>query len=236
MRTENSCHHRFMYAWLVMLLLVAGCSSEKHELPKAHVWQCLVSLNDEYEDYATYSYVLVGRDENNQPSALRYHKLIDAITGSTARISDSKGILSRESYNIFLIPVITCDASNDVKPNYDVSLKLLASLSAASEYPFTNPGPYIITLYKPIGKGQLESRADVLFLDMSTVHPSAMPEFVKTYKNHLAKHEIDGIHSLQSLRLSLLNLALVAEESIGFAQIAYASLQESFTEKPAPKP
>jgi len=249
MKKPNKIRNRVMLAWLVMLLFAAGCSSNmeqkpllpgtdgKHVLPRAHVWQCIVSLDNEYGNYATYSYVLVGRNENSQASALRYRKLIDAITGSTIQASDStKAILQPEMCNIFIIPALRCDSLKNLQPNYNVSIQLLSSLSIAANKPFANTGPYIITLYKPIGKGIPENVADLLYLDLSTVHPSAIPEFVKTYKNHLTKSEIDGMESLRSLRLSVLNLGLIAEESIGFAQTAYASLQDAFTDKPAPKP
>jgi hypothetical protein len=247
MRRKNNAPNRIAIAWLAMLFFVAGCSSNmepkpllpdqtgEHLLPKAHVWQCIHSPENEYENYATYSYVLVGRNENNQSSALRYRKLIDAIIRSTDKAADTEALLPTEQCNIFIIPAVECDSTKTLQPKYDVSLRLLSAISFASGRQFGNPGPYIMTLYKPIGKGKPDAIADVLYLDMSTIHPSAMPEFVKTYKNHLTKQEIDGMQSLRSLRLTLLNLGLTAEESIGFAQTAYASLRDAFTEKPAPK-
>jgi hypothetical protein len=248
MKTEKKHEYRHYSSCLVVLLLfLVGCASKseypmegtvllRQEQPKAHLWQHLFSLQDEEAGYATYSYVLTGRDEKNRESSSLYLELIDAIKRSTPNAGALRNSLSRRSYNIFLIPVVKSDSTDSLTPDYERSKQFLATLSASSSQQFTRPGPYIITLCEPIGAGKREVVADVLYLDLTGVHPDALAEFVRTYKNHLTSEPVEGIERLKSLRLSLLNLALVTEESIGFAKTAYAALQDVFPKESPPEP
>jgi hypothetical protein len=224
---------------LVLLLNLLSCA-QKQEAPfpgeadvppippKAHVWQYLYELKGEDTGYATYSYVLLGRDENNREAAGRYTKLIEAITVSTSDARDIQDTLSRAWFNIFLIPAVKSDSIAGYKPDFRLSKKLLTALSSKTGPVFTRPGPYIITLYEPIGRGKPGETADILYVDLTGVHPETLPEFVRVYKNRVSAESIEGMEKLKSLRLSLLNLAFLTEESIGFARTAYAALQDSF--------
>jgi hypothetical protein len=62
------------------------------------------------------------------------------------------------------------------------------------------------------------------------VHPAAFPEVVRAYKSHVSSEQIHGIEKLASLRADLLNLMLITEECTGFAKVAYADLQSSFSQ------
>uniref|UniRef100_UPI004056EF39 hypothetical protein n=1 Tax=Candidatus Electronema sp. TaxID=2698783 RepID=UPI004056EF39 len=77
-------------------------------LPSAHVWKYLASFSDEPKNYATYSYVLTGRNGGD-----KYIELVNFIQGSTASaegMAESK-ILSPDELNIFLIPALNTDGS-----------------------------------------------------------------------------------------------------------------------------
>jgi hypothetical protein len=222
------------------IFLLFGCSATPYPItgqvpesvskiliPKAHVWQHLHAYGEEEAGYATYSYVLVGRDETNATSAALYQELVKAIKGSTPGAENTPEHVSTNNFNLFIIPV-TRDSGGDDGPNYEVSKLLLLAL--ATDYPgdFSRPGPYLITLYEPISFGLENETANILYVDLTTTHPLALPEVVRVYKERITDDYLDGLERLHSLRLALLNLALVAEENIGFAKTAYAELRGTF--------
>jgi len=224
----------------VAAAFLTGCGSEgrRHVLiraqprsvrPTAHVWQYLYRYGGEQSGYGTYSYVLVGRDENDETASSLYLELVKAIRGSTASAEDVAGHVPRAQLNVFLIPATGDREAESHEPDYELSKLLLASLSAASPLTFSRPGPYMITLYKPISFGQGDEVANILYFDFTNMPPAAIPEIVRTYKEHILDEDLDGIEKLRSLRLSLLKIALVAEDSIGFAQVAYAALRSAFS-------
>jgi peptidoglycan-associated lipoprotein len=200
-------------------------------MPPKHVfsWQDLCSLNGEKSGYATYSYVLTGRSATNSDASVRYLKLIDAVKGQSTPDSLISAKL-RSSYNLFLIPSKKDQNTANCKPDYEVSKQLLDAISIKLSKALLNQGPYIITLYKPVGEGNPDAIADLLYVDLTRVRPAAFPEFVRVYKNHVSREQIHGIEKLDSLRAELLNLMLITEECIGFAKVAYAELQRSFSQ------
>lgn len=198
--------------------------------PTGHVWQYLCSYGDEDYGYATYSYVLVGRDESNQDATSLYFELVKAIQGSTVEADRIPEDASTVHFNLFLIPATDIMSVASHKPNYELSKLLLSALSTSSPLKFSRPGPYIITLYQPISFGHQDNVADILYIDLTNMHPVAIPEVVRTYKNKILDENLSGIEKLRSLRLSILNIALITEDSIGFARAAYAELRSAFSE------
>lgn len=224
----------------VAIAFIASCASmfngSKASLPdesppSAHVWEYLFSYGSEGSGYATYSYVLVGRDENNQAATSLYFKLIKAILGSTVSADSLRAHVPNANLNLFLIPAIGNVSTESHEPNYELSKLLLLALSTVSPLKFSRPGPYIITLCKPISFEKYNEVADILYMDLTNIHPAAIPEIIRTYKSKILNEKLDGIERLKSLRISLLNLALIAEDSIGFARTAYAKLQRTFYDK-----
>ncbi len=221
----------------LVVVFVANCRAPEprsveppsaQEPPTAHVWQYMYTHDFEDIGYATYSYVLVGRDESNRVASSLYFELVKAIQGSTAKAESIPDNVSKAHFNLFLIPVV---GDKDVafhEPNYELSKLLLTLLSISSPIEFTNPGPYIITLSKPISMGERNEVADILYIDLTNMHQTAIPEVVRTYKNKIFEKKLNGIEKLQSLRISLLNAALITEDSIGFAKAAYAELRKCF--------
>ncbi|WP_342866455.1 hypothetical protein [Pseudoalteromonas fuliginea] len=218
--------------YFLITVVLASCSSTGSRypasidkgIPSSHVWQYLHFYGGEELGYATYSYVLVGRDHSNQKSTSLYYDLIKAIQASTVNAESLKDIVSMSSLNLFIIP-----KSGD-EPDYELSKSLLASLSTTSPLNFSRPGPYIITLYQPISIDNGDKIADILYIDLTDVHRKAIPEIVRTYREQVIDEELDGIEKLKSLRLSLLNIALHTEDSIGFAKSAYAGMRSAFSE------
>ena len=196
--------------------------------PRSHVWQYLYSLNDEPSGYATYSYVLAGRDERNRNASAIYLRLVEAIQSSTSSTSPGLGAAERHVSNLFLIPSRKVGTGGNDAPDYEMSKTLLSMLARKTSMRFTRPGPYIITLYRQISLGRPDELADILYVDMTDVRPGAVAEFVRTYKEQVSSGNIAGIQQLKSLRLAILNTAIVTEENIGFAKSAYAELQETF--------
>jgi len=188
----------------------------------------LYSYGDEDHGYATYSYVLVGRDEFNQDAISLYLKLISAIQGSTVEVLSLPNNVRAANFNLFLIPAIGKKGDVSPEPNYELSKLLLTALSASSPENFDSPGPYIITLYRPISFRKQDDLADILYIDLTNLHPTAIPEVVSTYKRKILEENISGIDKLRSIRLSILNTLLITEDSIGFARAAYAELRSAF--------
>ncbi len=204
---------------------------EKSMYPKrVFSWQNLYLLNDENYGYATYSYVLTGKSSVNQVEKTRYIKLIEAVKGQSSSDQLIKSS-QRGFYNLFLIPSVKKPNTAHSEPDYRLSKKLLDNISIkATKHLFNQSGPYIITLYKPVGEGNPETIADILYTDLTKVHPAAFPEFVRAYKSHISSEQIQGIERLKSFRANLLNLMLITEECTGFAKVAYAELQSSFSQ------
>jgi hypothetical protein len=192
-------------------------------------WQSLYLLNDEKYGYATYSYVLTGRSAINQDEKTRYLKLIDAVTGRSTPDKLIKSSL-RGYYNLFLIPSVKNPNTANDEPDYRLSKQLLDIISIKLSKAFLNQGPYIITLYKPVAEGNPDTIADILYADLTKVHPAAFPEVVRAYQSHVSSKQIHGIEKLKSFRLDILNLMLITEESIGFVKVAYADLQRYFSQ------
>ncbi len=204
---------------------------EKSMFPKrVFSWQYLYSLNDEKYGYATYSYVLTGRSAITQNEEMRYLKLLDAVKGQSTPDKLIKSSL-RGFYNLFLIPSVKKQTTANPEPDYGLSKQLLDNISIKlPKALFNQGGPYIITLYKPVGEGDPDVIANILYADLTKVHPAAFPEVVRAYKSHVSSEEIHGIEKLKSLRANILNLMLITEECIGFAKVAYAELQSSFSQ------
>lgn len=210
-------------------LVVEG--REKSLSPKrVFSWQYLYLLNGEKSGYATYSYVLTGRSAITQNEKMRYLRLIDAVKGRSTPDKLIKSSL-RGFYNLFLIPSVKKTNTVNEEPDYGLSKQLLDNISIKlPKALFNQGGPYIITLYKPVGEGNPDTIADILYADLTKVHPTAFPEVVRAYKSHVSGEQIHGIEKLKSLRANLLNLMLITEECIGFAKVAYAELQRSFSQ------
>jgi hypothetical protein len=206
-------------------------SREKSISPKrVFSWQYLYLLNEEKYGYATYSYVLTGRSAITQDENMRYLKLIDAVKGQSTPDKLIKSS-SRGFYNLFLIPSAKKTTAANAEPNYGLSKQLLDNISIKlPKAVFNQGGPYIITLYKPVGEGDPNTIADILYADLTKVHPAAFPEVVRAYKSHISSEQIQGIERLKSFRADLLNLMLITEECTGFAKVAYAELQSSFSQ------
>lgn len=225
-----------IFYFMVVLILASCTSSGRHpasikiDSPLSHVWQYLQFYGEEELGYATYSYVLVGRDGSNEKSTSLYYELVNTIKASTVNAENLRDIVSNSSLNLFLIPISDTSSTERKEPNYELSKTLLSLLSTTSPLKFSRPGPYIITLYQPISLDNGDKIADILYIDLTGAHLKAIPEIVRTYREKVIDEELSGIEKLKSLRLSLLNIALHAEDSIGFAKSAYAGMRSAFSE------
>lgn len=163
-------------------------------------------------------------------SLIPYFELVNSIQSSTNRADSIPASVSKANFNLFVIPAKSISGRATPNPHFELSKLLLTALSTSAPLSFSRPGPYIITLYQPISFGQQGDTADIFYVDLTSIHPAAIPEILHTYKSHVLDERLNGVQKLQSFRLSLLNAALIAEESIGFAKIAYAELQNAFSE------
>lgn len=189
-------------------------------------WESLKKNGRERSNYATYSYVIAGRN-----SCDKYIELVNRIKDSTGAADemDKLKLMDHEELNIFLIPAIHTDGSA-YKPDYETSKNILAAVDAKSKPNFHDPGPYIITMYQPISSLQKgDAVTDMLYVDLTNISKGAIAEVVRVYKQAVLNKRLNGTDKLYSLRLALLNLAFMTEESIGFAKTASASLDPVFS-------
>lgn len=234
----TSCVSGPRHSDLVALEAVAAASEvmaktyEKYKsmVVSSHVWQYLDSYGKEYVGYATYSYVLAGRNNSNQKSTSLYHELVEAIQALAVDSEKLQGLIPSRLLNLFIIPITNGSDHEGISPNYELSKLLLASLSTTLPLKFSRPGPYIITLYKPIGVDNGDEMTDILYVDLTDIHQKAIPEIVRTYSEKVIDDKLEGMEKLESLRLSLLNIALHVEDSIGFAKLASMSMKSAFEE------
>lgn len=199
----------------------------KGSIPTAHLWMNLQKYGEEEAGFATYTYVLVGRDASYKPAQDRYWALINAVRSSTSEKDMLPNVALKSKFNLFLIPVIK-EGIEPSLPNEKLSILLLTALSTTVPGKFQRPGPYLITLTKPIRFGQRDEVADLLVLDLSDKHLGAIREYVHAYKERLVYKELTGIEKLESLRVNLLDTVLSAEDGLSFARIAFVELQKAF--------
>lgn len=213
-------------------LLVSGCEQgihsgdetavPGHPLPTVHLWQYLRAFGEEPSGYAAYTYALVGRSDPDSEAARKFSELVRAIQSSTVSEAAAPETIDRETVNLFLIPA----APDTDRANLPLAQALVSALQADAP-PLQRPGPFLVTTHRPIRFGD-DSRVDFLYVDLSDTHPEAIAEVVAAYKRRVFEEGIEGIERLRSLRLAVLNLALVAEDSIGFASAARAQLGDVF--------
>ena len=90
----------------------ASCSKPS-TTPTTHMWQYLDSYQFERTDYATYSYILVGRDTSNPKSTYLYQELIKSIQGSSINAEMFGTEIPTLDTNLFLIPVTPEDENEN---------------------------------------------------------------------------------------------------------------------------
>ena len=190
--------------------------------PLHHVWSYLRAYGDEPDGYATYSYVLAGRDQSDESHTQRYKALIAAIKGSTPWTCVFPSSVDNSLINIFFIPGMGGDTG---ALNVGLSMSLVSALKKLDAR-FNNPGPFIVTLYHPISFNP-NCEVTMLFVDLTYTHPDAMAEIATVYKKRISQAPLQGVERLRSLKLALLNAVLVADDRIGFATTAYADLRKA---------
>ena len=193
----------------------------------AHLWNDFSGFGKEEEGFATYTYVLIGRDKSHKATWTRYKNLIAAIKSSTAE-NDRTKIVDKSLFNLFLVPIVGGEGPDAKSPNDKLSIELLTALSTAFPGKFENPGPFLITLDKPISYGHPREIANIIFVDLSKMNDKVNQEIVRAYKRNIAESEMKGEKKLQLLLLSILSTAFMVEESYGFVKVAFAELQKAF--------
>lgn len=191
-------------------------------LPKVHAWKYLRGYGAEPENYATYSYVLVGRTDSGSEAVQNFYKLIQSIQGNTNSTSEILNGTPRRNTNIFLVPAVSDENLPDT-----ILAKAYVSALESSHDNFRRPGPFIVTLYEPLSAESSELK-ELLFVDLTGINEGAFKEILSVFKGRVMDSEISKIEHLRSLRISLLNILLMAEESIHFASTAHAQMRAVF--------
>ncbi|MFS8082098.1 MAG: hypothetical protein ACMG51_01495 [Ginsengibacter sp.] len=223
-----------------MAFILSSCFSPRYKVggvgrtadkptPHAHLWAYLHAYGGEEDGYSTYTYVLTGRDPSHKVVQARYNALINAIQSSTAESNELSGVVPKGLYNLFLIPVHMDKDPYIPIPSNKFSIKLVTILTEALPGQFENPGPFLVTLTKPIRSGREQEIADILYFDLSEIHPKAMREVVREYKKRVVARKSDGKEKLEHLhlRLAVLSKLLNAEDYLRLARISFLELQNA---------
>lgn len=205
-------------------------------LPRSHLWDQLYEEGEEEKGYGMYTYVLVNRPSgitSKTPAWERYHSLIDAIKKSTP-LADNFNDYPKEDFNLFLIPTISDSAteeSADQKLNAILSSRILTGIAIQTDDQSfrqrlnNNPGPFLVSSLEPISTRE-SGQVDLLYLDLTSTNPAAMPEVVSAYKQRITSDEIDGVQRFHSIRLALLDLILDTDDHIKIVKTASAKWLE----------
>jgi hypothetical protein len=206
------------------VLILQCCNSTKVEnaqssieFPRTHQWQYITTFGQEVDGYATYSYILVARNHVGEAWD-KYLLLKQEIINTTANSAFVASLVNKDLVNVFVI--LKNDEANSEGNLNHLFLNILAT---QTDLDLTNPGPYIVTLSQDLSGGSAQEQKDLMFVDLTNVHSLAIPELVSTYKNHVESQQIEGIQKLNSIKLHVLNLALITDDAISFAKAAYAA-------------
>ncbi|MBI4619637.1 MAG: hypothetical protein HY739_05695 [Desulfobacterales bacterium] len=226
------------FALLGLAMLLSGCATIEPktatkaravELPRSHLWDALYGANKEPSGYAMYTYVLINRSKADMAAWNRYEKLVESIKLSTSAVGNYSPGFNRSLYNLFLIPHKDKGHQPSESLNDILSKSILTSIAAASvqkqklrELINTNPGPFLISAAKPISNEKINKNIEILYVDLTRTNLDAMPEVVAAYKKRLSSDSIEGLERFNSIRLSLLNFILDADDYISIVKVAYA--------------
>jgi len=198
------------------------------ELPKSHLWDALYDADEEPPGYAMYTYVLINRSKTDTAAWSRYEKLVVSIMLSTSAVGDHGPDFNKSLYNLFLIPHAPEGSQHAESLNDILSKSILTSIAACvqneklRELINTNPGPFLISAAEPISYEKLKKDIEMLYVDLTRTNLAAMPEVVAEYKKRLTSDSIEGLERFKSIRLSLLNYILDADDYISIVKVAYA--------------
>jgi len=211
----------FISVLLSSMLLLLSCGAGGK--PKSHLWTELSKANTEPLGYAMYTYVLVRRSKGTPISRDKYNILINIIMNSTSPLNNQSTLgYNKSLYNLFLIP------SNNNHLNDELSKSILTSISVSIQNEKlnnlfnNNPGPFLISTLEPISDEYFSKELDLLYVDLTKTNIDALPEIVSAYKKYLVSDSIKGVEQFSSLKLTLLNLILDADDSINIVKVAYA--------------
>lgn len=216
------------FALLGLAVLLSGCSMELQGLPKSHLWDALYGAGEEPPGYAMYTYVLINQSKADSAAWSRYEKLVESIKRSTTVVANHDPGFNRSLYNLFLIPYKHGGHQHAESLNDILSKSILTSIAASvqkqelRELINTNPGPFLISAAEPISNEKLNKDIEMLYVDLTRTNVDAMPEVVAAYKKRLTSDSIEGLERFNSIRLSLLNLILDADDYISIVKVAYA--------------
>lgn len=219
----------YAFALLGLAVLLSGCATMPMEgkvahetLPKSHLWAALYGADEEPAGYAMYTYVLINRSKADLVAWNRYERLVESITSSTSSVDTRPPDFNRSLFNLFLIPQEAESLNDKLAKSILTSIAASVQKQELRELININPGPFLISAAEPISNENLNKKIDMLYVDLTQTNVDAMPEVVAAYKKRLTSDSIEGLERFNSIRLSLLNFILDADDYIGIIKVAYA--------------
>ena len=201
-----------------------------------HAWDFLTRMDGEDEGFGMYTYVLFARRVDHAGLAAdveeRYEKVLAAIAGTTLNLPELGELEPREkrTTNLLYVPALA-PGREPTLANYNspLALRYLAEIGRMcrerspeiAERFDRRPGPFLISLAQPVGEVGTED-VNLLYADLSTTNPVAMRDVVTAYKARLARDAVNEDEKFTSLRLSLLNLILNADDNLRLVKVAMA--------------
>jgi len=196
---------------------------------KSSVYQVFDQKSKQPESYGLYSYLLLRGPTQNSI------EILNELFKTT--LSKDESIIQTENLNLILIPV---SMESEVQKVLKNARTLPAATAKAITYNFydygysewlysitcqqntisvnqeacgeiTDKGPLIITVTKPITK-QSTVVQNMLIVNLSKTHPSAIPEVLAAYKRQVTKKDFADRSEVDSWRLIVLNKLLSAAD------------------------
>ncbi|WP_298441025.1 hypothetical protein [uncultured Ferrimonas sp.] len=194
-----------MKALLLLLLwgLLLGCTAAPPPLPTPLLlWQETTRYGNEPRDYGSYSYLLYQAGPQHPLAWRKYQALVAAVQAVNDELQGDQRRLPRYMTNRFALPV-------------DDNGRFMAVLQLHNPHLFHNPGPYLVTVLQPLSLQPAQPQAQMLYLDFSLVSEAQVTTLLREFKQELSLQPLQGREQLRSMRLSLLQRLLAAEDTIG---------------------
>ncbi|GJM15556.1 MAG: hypothetical protein DHS20C13_08830 [Thermodesulfobacteriota bacterium] len=157
-----------------------------------HTWSVFYTEGDEQDNYAMYTYVLVGNRLSDQSLQQRYSTLLDAIFGTTLSIHQISESIPIDEQNIFYFPINEGGIPDKNNYNFELSKNILNKLSRAIEEEQSrfanNPGPFLVTSVEKLSDKDPNSEFCIIFTDFSDKNPAVIHHITARYQIKVSKN------------------------------------------------
>jgi hypothetical protein len=195
--------------------------------PKSHLWDYLDYPGEDPGGYALYTYVLLKSNDTSSIAFKKFMGINQIISWSVVKADEYKEDFDKSQFNLFLFPDVFVQDSQGITLNQTLSKSILTSIAVSVEDERlrdlinSNPGPFLISTSEAISAEQVNKDLELLYVDLTRSNMDALPEIVAAYKKRITSDQVEGVEPFASIRISLLNLMLDADDYIRQVRVSY---------------